>query len=145
VECRSSNQFLQRSRCSAPLLYLRSKGGNVEEAIKLGRLIRQLRLGTEVPERYNNEILSPVPAANKDNFVCGSACFLVFAGGVDRRGNFLVLHRPYLSIDAARNLSDLDREAAQKQLMAEVRDYLQEMEVDSFFIDKLMWTNSQDG
>jgi len=36
------------------------------------------------------------------------------------------------------------REAAQKQLMAKVRDYLQEMEVDQFFIDKMMWTSSQD-
>src|SRR5262249_12694305 len=28
--------------------------------------------------------------------------------------------------------------------MAKVRDYLQDMEVDQFFIDKMMWTSSQD-
>ena len=94
-------------------VYLRSKGGDVEEAIKVGRLIRQLRLETEVPIRRDNEGLSLVPATDAANFVCASACFLVFAGGVGRTGDFLALHRPHLSEEAARSLSDVDREAAQ--------------------------------
>jgi hypothetical protein len=130
---------------SASPVYLRSKGGDVGEAIKMGMVIRALRLETEVPLRYNGEILSFVPASNKDNFVCASACFLVFAGGVNRTGDFLVLHRPYLPKKAVANISDVDHEAAQKQAMNAVRDYLQEMEVDQFFIDKMMWTSSQDG
>src|SRR2546426_11255886 len=46
---------------AASTVYLRSKGGDVEEAIKMGRLIRRLRLKTEVPLHHNNEILSLVP------------------------------------------------------------------------------------
>jgi hypothetical protein len=126
-------------------VYLRSKGGDVREAIKMGMLIRALRLETEVPLHHNGEILSLVPASNKDNSACASACFLVFAGGINRSGDFLVLHRPYLSKNAVANISDVDHEAAQKQAMNEVRDYLKEMEVDQFFIDKMMWTSSQDG
>jgi uncharacterized protein len=131
-------------------VYLRSKGGDVEEAVRMGRLIRALRLETRAPDHFDSQLdeatfeRSVVPATNKDNFVCASACFLVFVGGVDRSGDFLVLHRPYLSRQAARNLSDLSRESEQKQVMAEVRDYLLEMEVDQFFIDKMMWTSSQD-
>ena len=86
-----------------------------------------------------------VAPANKDNFICASACFLIYAGGVQRGGDFLVLHRPYFSKNAARNMSDVEQETAQKQLMAKVGEYLQTMEVDQFYIDKMMSTNSQDG
>jgi hypothetical protein len=86
-----------------------------------------------------------VAPANKDNFICASACFLIYTGGVHRGGDFLVLHRPYFSKSAARNMSDVEQEAAQKQLMAKVRDYLQTMEVDQYYIEKMMSTNSQDG
>ncbi|MFZ0423443.1 MAG: hypothetical protein WAL80_11250 [Xanthobacteraceae bacterium] len=139
------------SDAAVSTVFLRSKGGDVEEAMKMGRLIRTLRLETNAPSHFDSQLdkatfeRSVVPATSKDNFVCASACFLVFAGGVNRSGDFLVLHRPYLSRDAARNLSDVGREAEQKQVMAEVRNYLQEMEVDQFFMDKMMWTSSQDG
>ena len=42
-------------------------------------------------------------------------------------------------------MSDVEQETAQKQLMAKVGEYLQTMEVDQFYIDKMMSTNSQDG
>ena len=65
------------SSAAVSTVYLRSKGGDVDEAMKMGRLIRALRLKTEVPLRYDNRILSVVPAAEKENAVCASACFLV--------------------------------------------------------------------
>jgi hypothetical protein len=51
------------------------------------------------------------------------------AGGVHRDGNYLALHRPYLSKEAASKLSDVEHEAAQKQEMAKVHKYLENMEV----------------
>lgn len=131
---------------AASSIFLLSKGGDVEEAMTMGRLIRILRLETVAP----NHIQLPAPMgvvapANQDNFICASACFLIYAGGVQRLGDFLVLHRPYFSKPAARNMSDVEQEAAQKQLMAKVQDYLQTMEVDRYYIDKMMSTNSQDG
>jgi hypothetical protein len=69
---------------------------------------------------------------------------LIFAGGVRRQGNLLGLHRPYYSRETASKLSDIEYEAALKTEMVRVRDYLQNMEVDSFFTEKLISTNSQD-
>ena len=112
----------------------------------MGRLIRRLRLETVAPDHIQLPVpMGVVDPADKDNLICASACFLIYAGGVKRGGDFLVLHRPYLSKDAADNMSDVEQEAAQKQLMAEVRDYLQTMEVNPYDIDKVMSTNSQDG
>lgn len=130
---------------AAEKVYLRSLGGDVEEAMELGRLIRRLRLSTEVPIQFEGkEPLTLVHPANHDNFACASACFLAFAGGIERSGNALALHRPYLSKETAANISDAIHETAQKQVIAEVRNYLQQMEVDRFFIEKMLWTNSQD-
>lgn len=55
-------------------IYLMSKGGDVEEAMNMGALIRRLRLGTEVPIWDTNKPpISFVLPDNKDNFICASA------------------------------------------------------------------------
>jgi hypothetical protein len=101
------------------LVFLRSKGGDVEEAMKMGTLIRRLRLVTEAPTTFDDKpILSTVLLADKDNNICASACFLAYVGGVERHGNFLALHRPYLPKEAAGKLSDAEYEAVQKDVMA---------------------------
>jgi hypothetical protein len=132
---------------AASTVYLRSRGGNVEEAMKMGQLVRRLRLTTYAPNIDDNGRVLPyqVPSAIKDNFICASACFLVYVGGAERLGQLLVLRRPYLSKEEGSNLSDVDHEAAEKRVMAEIRDYLRAMEVDQFFIDKMMSTSSEDG
>ena len=125
-------------------IYLRSKGGDVEEAMKMGTLVRQLRLKTEAPKWQNGQPpFSAVPANSKDNMICASACFLIYVAGAERQGNYVALHRPYLTRPAARQLSDVEVEARQKQVMAKVREYLRTMEVEQFWIDKMMSTNSQ--
>jgi len=130
----------------AARIYLRSRGGDVEEAMKLGSYIRRLRLETEAPTKVdgNSDIMSFVSPAAGNNNICASACFLIFAGGVRRHGNLLALHRPYLPKSAARKISDLDYEAIEKSTMIKVALYLKNMEIDQFFIDKMMTTDSQD-
>ena len=101
-------------------------------------------MSTEVPDWLTSETAdSWVLPDNKENLICASACFLIYAGGVGRLGNYLALHRPYLSKDSASKLSDIDYEVALKKEMVKVREYLQNMEIESFFIDKLISTNSQ--
>jgi hypothetical protein len=131
---------------AASTIFLLSKGGDVEEAMTMGRLIRTLRLETWAPLH----IQLPEPSGlvmpdDKDNFICASACFLIYAGGVQRHGDFLVLHRPYFSKSAVLEMSDVEQESRQRKVMAEVRDYLQTMEVDQYYIDKMMSISSQDG
>jgi hypothetical protein len=127
-------------------VYLMSEGGDIEESMKMGAIIRRLRLKTVAP------MLNMRPPAstggilpdNEDDVICASACFLVFAGGVHRFGSFLALHRPYLPRETADKLSDIEYEAAQKQATVKVQDYLLNMEVAQFWIDKMMSTNSQE-
>jgi hypothetical protein len=130
----------------ARFVYLRSRGGDAEEAMKMGTVIRRLRLETEVPTQLegHSDIFSWVSPADKSNNICASACFLIYAGGVERHGNLLALHRPYLAKDTASKMSDLQYEAAEKHAMAEVQQYLKDMEVGDFFIDKVMSNSSQD-
>jgi hypothetical protein len=131
-------------------VFLWSRGGDVEEAIKLGRLIRQLRLSTIAPDRFN---LAGVLAQfgvhagpiDRNNNVCASACVLVYAGGVTRSGDLLVLHRPFVDSDKASALSDVEFESAEKQGILVVRQYLEEVEFPEYYIEKLIYTSSQDG
>lgn len=132
---------------AADRIYLRSKGGDVAEAMKMGTYIRRMRLVTEVPiklEGHESDRGSWVSPVSKDNDVCASACFLIYARGVDRLGNRLALHRPYLPRQIATGISDVEYEAAEKRVMTKVSEYLKDMEVDQFFINKMMANSSQD-
>ncbi|MGO9311549.1 MAG: hypothetical protein ACLQDI_02315 [Syntrophobacteraceae bacterium] len=122
-------------------LYLASKGGDASEAMKIGRIVRRLRLQVTVPD-YDDPMWPLVPIINnRDNCICASACFLVFAGGAYRSGNNIGLHRPYVSRN--QNTSDVIYEEQQKKALIDVRRYLEEMEVPTYYIDLMMSRNSQ--
>ncbi len=125
-------------------IFLRSRGGDVEEAMKMGEVIRRLRLNTEAPHWTGKEALSLVASDNPENFLCASACFLVYAGGISRRGEYILLHRPYLPPNAAKKLSDADYESQQKEIVSKVGQYLRKMEVAQILIDRMMTTPSSD-
>ena len=129
-------------------VYLWSPGGDVEEAIKIGRTIRRLRLETWVTDRYLNQLdksgVFPSPT-NKENSLCASACVLIWAAGATRQGNVLVLHRPFIVPEDRSSVSDVEFETAEKQLIETVRGYLKEMEFPTYYIDKMIATSSQDG
>jgi hypothetical protein len=128
------------------VVYLRSKGGDVFEAMKIGALVRRLRLRTDAPMKITGhpEVFCNVWLADESNCICASACFLAYAGGVDRSGTVLALHRPSVPKPIASRLSDVEYEAIEKDAIARTTDYLRTMEIDQFFIDKMMSTNSQE-
>ncbi len=126
-------------------VYPRSRGGDVEEAMRMGTIIRRLRLETSVPVWDTGE--PPVDLIKVDrpeDTVCASACFLVYAGGATRFGNYLAMHRPYLARKEAQVLSDVELEAAQKAMDSTVKAYLADMEVDQYWIDRMFSANSQE-
>jgi TPR repeat protein len=127
-------------------VYLRSKGGNVEEAMKMGKVIRRLRLETRVPIFWDAGIAptETIKLDHQDNMICASACFLVYAGGATRFGNYLAMHRPFLPREEARKLSDAEYETLQKQMAQTVSAYLVNMEVDHYWIDRMFSANSQE-
>lgn len=95
---------------------LDSLGGDVEEAIKISKLIENLRISTIVVK----------------NKVCGSACFFIFIGGSNRMAagiedksnsnipvGFVGIHRPFLA-----DTSSAKYISKQENVMRKVRDYL---------------------
>ena len=126
-------------------VYLRSKGGDVAEAMKMGAIIRRLRLETEVPAwDTGRQPIDPIKVDHQEDTICASACFLVYAGGASRFGNYLAMHRPFLPREEARNFSDVEYEAAQKEVVPKVKAYLADMDIDQYWIDRMFSANSQE-
>jgi hypothetical protein len=97
-------------------IVLHSPGGSVQDALKMGRLIREKKFSTEVESgRY-----------------CASSCPLVFAGGVERRAGdkaAIGVHQVFAaSAPAGAKLGD-GMDSAQR-VSAECQRYLRDMGID---------------
>ena len=83
-------------------IYLASPGGDVVEAMKIGRLVRALGWETMAPARTLEDATGAKLRQTqierygledaKSNFMCASACFFVFVGGIER--NFRLRSKP---------------------------------------------------
>src|ERR1017187_3382463 len=81
-----------------------SKGGGVNEAIKIGNLIRDLRLHTLSAKGFGAQGNVCGKIFDQSNCTCLSACVLIFAAGVNRYGNVLGVHRSYVSHDILKSM-----------------------------------------
>lgn len=89
-------------------LKISSNGGDLQEALKLGRLARTLEWLVVVPQDSN----------------CYSSCVLILAGGVSRHPLGKVgIHRPYLANGAA---TTSDARDAYASIRKDVTDFLQD-------------------
>ena len=107
-----------------PTVWLDSAGGDVEESLKLGQVIRIARLGTRVGYRAK----------------CFSACIFVLAGGVQRDSsgrNEIAIHRPYFS-DIAEGRPIEEIRIARADLIKRIRHYLENMEISPALIDAMI-------
>lgn len=129
-------------------VYLNSPGGNAEEAMKIGRLIRALNLETHAPQ-----LIKP---KNKDKAICGgeiknkvictceSACFLIFVAGSYRIGNVLGTHRIYYDHAFLKMLTANEAKNKTQELKTQTISYLKEMGVTTEVIEKTIATSSHD-
>jgi hypothetical protein len=132
-------------------IYLASPGGSVAESIKIGRLVRALKLKTIVPDQnyFREKVAERHNLTNpKENYMCSSACFFVFVAGVERDHEWpedplLGVHRPYLSGEELRALSGDEAMRSSTQLRAVVETYLKEMSVPAKYAD-LMFSVPKD-
>jgi hypothetical protein len=125
-------------------VFLASPGGYVFEAMKIGNLIRDLRLGTDAPSNSPSEkghFSFPTIAApdlkNPANYQCISACFLVYVAGIYRHlagTGRLGLHQPQLSPKAS-PLSEEKSEAAKTYVRNWIKSYLGTMNVPNKYVD----------
>jgi len=113
-----------------------SKGGDIFEAMKIGRLIRKLRYSTWAPWQIGGRIIS-FELKDKTNNVCASACFFIYIAGVRRVGNIIGIHRPYLSVEDYKEMGIEDAIDAHKKLKEIITNYIIEMSVPLTYVDRL--------
>lgn len=146
------------------VLHLFSPGGDLAEAIKIGRLVRALRWMTNPPEKLSElEQKKHFAMRLKDpetNFMCASACFMIFVAGVERGVGYrshagkpiLGIHRPYLSEAELKSMSGKDAMTSSTNTRAVVERYFKEMSVPAKYADmvfsipkdQILWLNPND-
>jgi hypothetical protein len=142
------------SRSCPSEIYLASSGGSVTEAIKIGRLVRILRFGTQVPEDAPADLRQKIIGAlklqdSKVNYLCASACFFIAVAGIERSPTLdiekpiLGIHRPFMSDADLKTLTANQVISSATQVRTVVEMYLREMGVPIKYAD-LMFSISKD-
>jgi hypothetical protein len=174
------DRFAKILRQSHPFLSsvsLWSPGGSVEDAMKIGRLIRKGLIDTRAPSKINVPFIDVVRSDEKQpgwgtltswsggawtsvcegrnvsdmkdakpshNCHCASACFLIWAAGVERTGDVLGLHRPRIEATAFAKLPPDRAGVLYRQLLSDIGRYLAEMEIPRQLIEIMTSTSSKD-
>jgi hypothetical protein len=125
-------------------VFLASPGGNLGEAIRLGRLIRALQLSTTAPSgppegrKLGEALIGPYDLRNpRMNYQCASACFLLFVSGIYRSVNWagrLGIHRPFQMSGDAPKVKGSD-EILNGPVRKAIENYLREMGVRIKYVD----------
>ena len=127
-------------------VFLASPGGSIAEAMKIGRLIRALRLSTDAPSgppmgipKFGKSVIQANNlVAPQTDYLCASACFLVYVSGVYRKLNWvgrLGVHRPVRLEKNAKTLTvDQDLDLTWR-VRGAVKKYLEEMNVSDKYVD----------
>lgn len=119
-------------------VFLYSSGGNLHEAMRIGRHIRELALVTYSAQG------DFCAAESADNCICASACFFVHAGGVELYGSNLIVHRPYFDPEQFAELSFSSARQAYDTMLADSQIYLEDMGVPDLLIEAVYETPSSD-
>ena len=140
-------------------VYIYSPGGSVDEAIKIGRLISRLAISTNAPgynpqkpeERYcnfrehttNTQFTDHKWYYNKYSRTgnrkcnCASACFLIWAAGARRAGNYLGVHRTFFKPESFKKDSYQVARKRYVRMRRVVENYLEEMNVPNLVVDTM--------
>jgi len=107
------------------VFHITSTGGDLDEAMKIGEIIRS----SQIPVWSGEE--------------CFSACVFIYASGVERDAQGKVgLHRPYFDKKYFANLSSLEAKEKYEELKQQSITYLKEIEVSQALIDRMFQTGS---
>jgi hypothetical protein len=116
--------FARRSGYVLPLsdVILSSPGGDIKEALKIGRLVKKLYMTANV---------------GTETGYCASACFIIFASAVERDTSpgMVGIHRPYLSRETLRSLSPHAAEEAETAALRDAEQYLRDLRVPRNLVD----------
>jgi len=125
-------------------VFLASPGGSVLEALKIGRLIRELRLSTEAPASPppdRRDISAPLirgrDLSNPGRYGCTSACFFLYVAGIYRTLNWagrLGIHQPRME-QIREGLTEGDIANASARVRNAIKDYMESMNVPEKYLD----------
>ena len=103
---------------------LASNGGDVDEALKIARLVKGTFLSAYVGESAGQ---------------CVSACFFIYAAAARREADIktLGIHRPYVHPRRLISVSPLEAESLQKDALRRARTYLVDQDVPTGLIDRM--------
>lgn len=135
------------------VFYLVSPGGDVNEAMMIGRLFRKYLIHASAPiysdllNRFylqNFGSTQPPPyRCEGPECVCASACALIWFGAVDRTGT-VGLHRPRITDPTFKSLPPAEASKVYRQALDDIAHYLDEMEAPRPMIDAMVATDSSD-
>lgn len=126
-------------------LYLASPGGNLIEAIRIGSLLRQLRVSTTIPSKplTRQSWLATVTLhdlkVDRADYQCAGACFFIFVAGIYRAHEgaqpaILGIHEPSVSAAPSVKANPQQLAAAAKRGEAFTGAYLKAMGVPSQYL-----------
>jgi hypothetical protein len=131
-------------------VFVASQGGNAFEALEIGYLIRRLRLSTDAPSQppptersSGNEIIHPNELTNPRNYLCTSACFLIFVAGIYREfiwAGRLGIHHPRIEHQPI-GTTENELSMAGDEMRNKIKSYLAEMDVPDKYLT-LMYSTS---
>jgi len=141
-----------------------SKGGSLAEAMVIGRMIRQNFIATKdaggiTPSNRCGAALSVLDESEnpmtrtqeRNDCACYSACFVIWVGGIPRRGEplrasdgrgGLGIHRPRFNSKFFSGLTATEAETQYDLLVEDTKNYLKEMDVPNYLIEKMFSVSS---
>jgi hypothetical protein len=142
-------RFFAQQKNYMNVFYLVSTGGDVDEAMSIGRLFRKFLIHTWAPDDFLGRfhlgnfgsIQPPLDRCEGAQCVCASACALIWFGGVDRTGR-VGLHRPRIGDPAFKNLPPAEAAKVYRKALEDIARYLDEMEAPRPMIDAMVATDS---
>lgn len=134
-----------QGKVSGVVIY--SPGGDLIEAMKIGRAMRKLELSSMVPiQDANSGPNCPddffQPPRDPTNCTAASAAFFIHVGGIFRGGTYLAVHRPIFDPKSFGSLTESEAEEQYGNLTRLSQAYLEEMGVPNAVIDEVMNTPS---
>jgi hypothetical protein len=132
-------------------VHLLSPGGDVGEALKIGRLLRKYLFHVVAPFMIEkNVFFAPGHPPSLDSAlckgpscICASSCALIWFGAIERRG-VVGLHRPKITDSQFATLPPDRASKHYRDVLQKISQYLEEMEAPRSLIEAMVSTGSSD-
>jgi len=139
--------FYRRHHPFLTRFMLHSSGGNVDEALKIGKLLRKFLIFATAPTQIGGlmflSTIDPKGSCQGAGCLCASACALIWFGAPERTGT-VGLHRPRTTDPRFAQLPPDEAAKVYRVTLDRVGRYLDDMEAPKSVIEAMVSTGSAD-